>query len=374
MTVTIQPGLLRGEVTVPPSKSLSHRALIASFLSNGGDAANLAENDDIAATRECLNAIKSGGVLDCRESGSTMRFLIPLALVFRNEATFLGSPRLLERPMEPYLKLFDARRFDTGFTLRGKLAPGRFSLPGNVSSQFITGLMFALPLLKGGSEIVLTTALESAPYVDLTLQVLKDFGIRIEPSADGWAIPGNQAYRPCRYIVEGDESAAAFWRVANALGSDIILSGLNHGSIQGDRVMADIIRDDTRVIDVRECPDLVPALAVLCCFRGGESRIINAGRLRTKESDRLSAIADELNKLGANITELPDGLIIEGKPDLNGGGVNSHNDHRIAMALAIAATRCRGAVTIDGTQSVYKSYPRFFDDYNALGGRYEYIR
>ena len=374
MTLTIQPGPLRGEVTAPPSKSLSHRALIASFLSHGGIVENLAENDDIAATRDCLEAIKTGGVLNCRESGSTIRFLIPLALVFRDEAAFTGSKRLLERPLEPYLKLFGAERTETGFILRGKLKPGRFSLPGNVSSQFITGLLFALPLLDGESRIVLTSALESKPYVDLTLQVLNAYGIRIDSAADGWAVPGGQTYRPCRYAVEGDESAAAFWRVANALGSDVICGGLNPHSIQGDRVIENIIREDARVIDARECPDLVPALAVLCCFRDGESRVVNAGRLRIKESDRLSAIAGELNKLGAKITELPDGLVIQGAPALNGGNVNSHNDHRIAMALAVAATRCVGAVTIRGAECVSKSYPAFFEDFNTLGGRYEYVR
>ncbi|MCL2004001.1 MAG: 3-phosphoshikimate 1-carboxyvinyltransferase [Oscillospiraceae bacterium] len=374
MTLAIQPGLLRGEVTVPPSKSLSHRALIASFLSNGGVVENLAENDDIAATRDCLDGIKTGGVLNCRESGSTMRFLIPLALVFREEAFFIGSGRLLERPMEPYARFFDMRRSEDGFAVRGKLKPGRFPLPGNVSSQFVTGLLFALPLLDGESEITLTSPLESKPYVDLTLQALTAFGVRIDAAPDGWAVPGRQAYRPCRYTVEGDESAAAFWRVANALGSEVTCAGLNPNSIQGDRVMTDIIRDGVRVIDVRECPDLVPALAVLCCFRDGESRIVNAGRLRIKESDRLSAVTLELNRLGARIAELPDGLVIQGVQTLNGGSISSHNDHRIAMALAIAATRCGGAVTIRGAECAGKSYPGFFEDFRALGGLYEYIR
>jgi len=371
MTVRINPGLLHGEVTVPPSKSLSHRALIASFLSQGGMVENLAENDDIAATRDCLDAIKTGGVLNCRESGSTMRFLIPLTLVFRDEATFIGSGRLLERPMEPYLRLFDVESNKDGFTLRGKLNPGFYYMPGNVSSQFITGLLFALPLLSGDSEIILTSPLESGPYVDLTLQVLGAFGIQIDSKKDSWTVPGNQIYHPCRYIVEGDESAAAFWRVANALGSVVTCKGLNPGSIQGDRVIENIIRDDIRTIDVRECPDLVPALAVLCCFRDGESRIINAGRLRFKECDRLSAITYEVNKLGANITELPDGLVITGGSPLSGGCVDSFNDHRIPMALAVAATRCRGSVTINGAECVNKSYPDFFADFKSLGGRVE---
>ena len=371
MTIKIEPGRLRGNVTVPSSKSLSHRALIASFLSDGGTAENLAENDDIVATRDCLEAIKSGAVLHCRESGSTLRFLIPLALVFREEAAFTGSGRLLARPLEPYFKLFAAEQAENGFTLRGKLKPGLFPMSGDISSQFITGLMFALPLLDGDSEIRLTSPPESKPYIDLTLAVLAAFGIRIEAVPDGWVIPGKQIYAPCRYTVEGDESAAAFWRVAKTLGSDVSCLGLNPKSFQGDRVLVDIIREEARIIDVRECPDLVPALAVWCSFRAGESRIVHASRLRLKESDRLHAIASELNKLGAKITELPDGLVIQGVPSLNGGSVNSHNDHRIVMALAIAATRCNGPVTIHGAENVSKSYPDFFTDFRALGGKCE---
>ena len=369
MIIKIHPGRLQGNVTVPSSKSLSHRALIASFLANGGAVENLAENDDIAATRDCLRAIKSGNVLCCRESGSTMRFLIPLALVFRDEATFTGSRRLLERPLTPYLNLFAAEQTENGFTLRGRLKPGLFPISGNVSSQFITGLMFALPLLDGDSEIKLTSPPESKPYIDLTLTVLQAFGIHMNVRPDGWTIPGQQTYSPCRYTVEGDESAAAFWRVADALGSDVSCLGLNPFSMQGDRVLPDIIRETVRIIDVRECPDLVPALAVLCSFRTGESRIVHAARLRIKESDRLHAIAFELNKLGAKITELADGLVIQGVSSLNGGSVNSHNDHRIAMALAIAATRCDGPVVINGAECIDKSYPAFFADFRALGGR-----
>jgi len=371
--ITIQPGLLSGEVTVPPSKSLSHRALIAAFLS-GGTVENLADNDDISATRDCLNAIRNDGVLHCRESGSTMRFLMPLSLIFNSKVVFTGNPGLLERPMDPYFNLFDIKRQENGYILSGKLQPGRYKLPGNVSSQFITGLMFALPLLNGDSEIIIHSSLESGSYVNLTLQVLDAFGIIVNPIPDGYYIPGNQKFISCTYTVEGDESAAAFWRVADALGSDIICKGLNPNSLQGDRIMHDIIKNQTRTIDVRECPDLVPALAVLCCFRQGESRIVNAGRLRIKESDRLQSISMELNKLGAKITELPDGLVIQGVSFLTGGNVSSHNDHRIPMALAVAAIRCREPVIINGAECVGKSYPGFFEDFCALGGQCEYLR
>ncbi|MDR0292823.1 MAG: 3-phosphoshikimate 1-carboxyvinyltransferase [Oscillospiraceae bacterium] len=393
MNVTVHPGLLRGTVTVPPSKSLSHRALIASFLAGRGTVKNLAENSDIDATRDCLDALRNGGICDCRDSGSTMRFLVPLALVLNGGGTFTGNGRLPERPMGPYFELFTQKgvsveRSENGFTLRGALQPGCYSLPGNVSSQFVTGLLFALPLLNGESTIVLTSPLESASYAALTLQVLSAFGIQIEPVPDGWCIPGGQAYRPCDYTVEGDESAAAFWRVANALGSAITYKGLNPHSIQGDCAMRAIIDGDIRVIDVRECPDLVPALAVLCCFREGESRIVHAERLRLKECDRLAVMAGELNALGASVTELPDGLIIQGlaspveenideaggeglhgrRPLLRGGNAGSHSDHRVPMSLAIAATRCRAPVTIRGAECVEKSYPLFWKDFSALGG------
>ena len=368
----LQGSVLRGQVTMPPSKSLSHRALIAAFLS-GCTAENLAGNTDIAATRGCLSALRTGGVLECGESGSTMRFLMPLSLVLRETAVFTGSPGLLRRPMEPYFNFFDAERLDNGYRLRGKLQPGRYPLKGNVSSQFVTGLMFALPMLGGNSEIILTSPLESKPYADMTVQVLSAFGIDIKEVSGGYFIPGNQKYRPCHYTVEGDQSAAAFWRVANALGAEIDCKGLNPRTVQGDSVMESIIQNHERVIDVRECPDLVPALAVLCCFGQGESRIVNAGRLRLKESDRLSTISAELNRLGAKIEELPESLIIQGVASLAGGDVYGHNDHRIAMALAIAAMRCRSPVTIHGAECTEKSYPRFFEDFKSLGGYYEQL-
>jgi len=369
VNVTVQPGLLRGRVRVPPSKSLTHRALIAAALSGGGTVENPAENEDIAATRACLAALKTGGVFPCGESGSTMRFFMPLSLVFHDTAVFTGSPGLLKRPMDAYFGFWDAERRGDGYRLNGRLKPGRYALPGDVSSQFITGLLFALPLLDGESEIVLLSPLESKPYVDLTRQVLKAFGVSVRSEPEGYRIPGGQTYIPCRYTVEGDQSAAAFWRLANALGSEVTCEGLNPQSVQGDRVMEDFARGQARVFDVRACPDLVPALAVMCALRPGEHRITGAGRLRIKECDRLRAVTTELNAIGGRVTELPDGLAIQGQSQLAGGGADCHNDHRIAMALAVAATRCAAPVTLRGAECVAKSYPAFFGDFAALGGK-----
>ena len=402
----------KGMVTPPPSKSLAHRAVICAALAACGPRcgesiiSNIALSEDIGATLGGIQALGArweiiGGelrilpgnraaapVINCGESGSTLRFLLPLAAVLGEQAVFRGRGRLMERPLDVYERLFAEAnislvREGNTVIMQGTLQSGVFSLPGDISSQFVSGLLLALPLLKGDSEILLTTALESKPYVDMTIAVMRLFGVKVtwqEPFRI--QVPGGQCYCPSKYEVEADYSQAAYFLAAAALGQEVRCTGLNPNSMQGDRAMLDVLKDmgaqiiwkDGAVevkakklrcvnVDAREIPDLVPPIAALCCFCEGKSQIINAGRLRLKESDRLSAMATELQKLGANVEESPDSLCIEGAPTLAGGRVDSHNDHRIAMSLALAAIRCKNTVELCGAGSVRKSYPNFWEDF-----------
>lgn len=417
MEVTIYPGSLAGEILIPPSKSISHRAIICAGLSEGvSTIRNAGISQDIEATCEAMRSfgitvdkaasslkIKGNAALqlldsrvNCRESGSTLRFIIPIAALTDKPVTFYGEGKLIERSLEPYFSIFQEQRItyetDSGklpLCIKGRLSPGEFKLAGNVSSQFISGLMFALPLLKGDSQIRITSELESKPYVDLTIKALEGFSIHIENhDYRTFIIKGNQKYRAVDYYVEGDFSQAAFWLTAGVLGTEVACKGLDMESLQGDKAVVDIIGRmggrlvaedgtvrslpaDTKgiVIDASQCPDLVPILAVLGALSDGRTEIVNAQRLRLKESDRLRAISSELGKLGACIIEKPDGLIIEGVSRLIGGRVDSWNDHRIAMALAVAAVRCEEPVIISNASCVKKSYPDFWTHYKALGGR-----
>ena len=415
--IIIKPKLLKGNIVVPPSKSLGHRGIIAAALSQGvSKVDNIQLSKDIEATIDIMKEL--GAIIDinddsllidgsnifsyernldlkCNESGSTIRFLIPLALTKRGDYIFHGEGKLVTRPLEPYYEIFNKKGIEYSTTegglplrISGKLTSGTYRVRGDISSQFITGLLFSLPLLDGDSRIYVTTKLESKGYIDLTLQVLKDFGIQIENNDyREFNIKGNQRYHSRDYYIEGDYSQGAFFLVAGALGSSIICSGLNKNSLQGDKVILDILEamgcsiDESEEgikvnpsktkgikIDASNCPDLVPILTVLASLSEGETRIINAKRLRIKECDRLHAITTELCKVGANIIELEDSLIISGVSELKGGEVNSHNDHRIVMALAIAATRAKGEVIINNPSAVEKSYPNFFKDYVKLGG------
>lgn len=415
--VTIYPTRLVGEVAIPASKSMSHRAVICAGLSEGiSNINNIGESMDIEATCEAMESLgikirKTGSSLSikgnrslklknpeikCRESGSTLRFMIPVAVLAGKPVTFYGEGRLGERSLEPYYRIFDEQGIkyenDRGrlpLRIEGSLSPGEFRLEGNISSQFISGLMFALPLLEGDSRIKVIGELESRPYIDMTMWILERFSIQIENHGYGqFHIKGNQRYKATDYNVEGDFSQAAFWLTAGALGSEIICKGLASDSLQGDKVIVDIIeRMGGRIeasgnklgsrpsnirgitIDASQCPDLVPILAVMGALGEGRTEIVNAARLRLKESDRLKAISSELGKLGARIQEREDSLIIEGIKTLKGGSVESWNDHRIAMALAIAATRCVDPVTIRNAECVRKSYPGFWGHYIGLGGR-----
>lgn len=406
MNVKIIPQRLHGTITPPPSKSQAHRAIIAASLAEGKSLVrNVSASQDITATLGCMTALGAKAVwrddaieiwgigdrrqtdmprFDCGESGSTLRFLIPIALAISEGGIFCGRGRLMRRPQDPYFSIFQEKgiAFSQGsdtLSIKGSLTPGEFRLPGNISSQFITGLLYALPLLHGDSEIVLTTELESSGYVDLTVDTLQQFGVFLERMKHGWYIPGNQKYQPQNVAVEADYSQAAFFYAAKGLGNDIRIEGMNSDSHQGDKR---ILNFEARLnepglveLDVRECPDLVPALAARAAFRPEQTtHIVNAGRLRLKESDRLAAITEVLHSLGAEIVEESEGLLICGKDSLFGGvTVDAWNDHRIAMMTAIAASRCKNTVTITGAECVRKSYPSFWKDYMALGGRLEMI-
>ena len=401
MNITVTPTKLAGTVTPPPSKSQAHRALIAAALADGESViSNVAFSQDIEATLSCLDdlgaaferdgstdTVRGMGAsamsplrrmaypqLNCGESGSTLRFLIPIALAVRGGGVFSGRGRLMERPQQPYFDIFDEKDIfhelkDGVLTVTGTLASGEYRLPGDVSSQFITGLLYALPLRDGDSEIVLTSPLESRGYVDMTLDVLEKFGISVTERENSYFIPGRQTYRPHPCPVEPDWSQAGFWYAAMSLGNLVDVDGLNPRSTQGDRVIAEhfakLSQPGDMDIDVSGCPDLVPPLAAMAALRAGEiTRLTNAARLRIKESDRLSSVTQVLNVLGADVEEGPDFLTIRGREALRGGAaVDSFNDHRIAMMAAIAATRCREPVTVLGAECVAKSTHsfRFFD-------------
>lgn len=375
MDILIQPSTLKGTIQSIPSKSQAHRALICAALSGKPELVSIERpSQDLMATKQALEILRGAGAADCRESGTTLRLLVPLAAALGLDVTFTGEGRLPRRPMEPLLSLLEDHgvRFSQAFLpfrLSGRLRCGNYRIPGNISSQYISGLLLALPLLEGDSHLTLTTQLESSAYVAMTLDCQKSFGLRIQPSETGWAIPGGQTYRaPGSFTVEGDWSNAAFWLAASALGSDLEVTGLSEESLQADRRIRTILDSGETDTDVREIPDLVPVLAVLACGKTETTVLRNCGRLRLKESDRIESVKAMILSLGGRIRVEGEDLVIEGSGSLEGGAVDSFEDHRIAMAAAIAATLCRRPVLIRGAQAVSKSYPEFFADYNALGG------
>ena len=417
-SMTINPSKLSGSVTVPPSKSLSHRAVICASLAGGvSEIHNIGDSDDIESTIVAMRALgaritKQGDSLiidgtdtlkitepqtiDCGESGSTLRLLMPLALLCGQPLTFTGSGRLPYRPLETFYNIF--KRFEIPFDTTDGILPvtvgsgeiGKvIEIEGNISSQFISGLLFMLPLKNTNTEIRITTPIESRGYVDMTIEVMKIFGVEVQNNNyHTFKIEGGQRYKGATYTIEGDFSQAAFFFAAGALGSFVVCKGLNPNSIQGDREILNIIKrmggavvvenSDMAavpsklhgcVIDAAQTPDLVPIVAVLGALAAGETRIKNALRLRIKESDRLTAITEQLNALGATVLEKNDGLIIEGVGGLVGGTVDSCNDHRVSMSMAIAATCCSEEVVINDSGCVGKSYPNFWQDYETLGGK-----
>jgi len=398
MDIKITPAFLVGSIDIPPSKSISHRALIAAALAPGKSTVeNLLDCADTDATVDALKALgakiercgscaKITGIsvpnkqakINCRESGSTLRFMIPVAAALGADAEFSGSGKLPERPITPFFELLPEHgvQFLTKqmpYRINGRLNGGSFSIAGNISSQFITGLLMAFPLTDEDCEICITTALESKGYIDLTLDVMEHFGIHIEEIENGYFCAKNTSYKPCSFSVEADLSQAAFFLVANAIGSEISINGINRQSRQGDRAILDITENFSENhapfhINASQIPDLVPILTVLACFADGVSEITSCERLRIKECDRLAAISQELNKLGAKVEIIGDSLRITGVKELHGGECGAWNDHRIAMSLAVASTRSTAPVIIRGAECVSKSYPRFFEDFRMLGG------
>lgn len=404
-----------GSVTAPPSKSDVHRAIICAALSKGVSTISpVALSNDIKATIGCIEALgakthiennvltvdgtqlfsNKTATLDCGESGSTLRFFIPVASVGGVNASFIGSGRLPQRPIGIFTDLlpnFGVNcETEGGLPLKisGSLQSGTFKIPGNVSSQFITGLLFALPLLENDSDIVLTSPIESVGYINMTIYTMSKFGVEIEKTDFGWHIKGNQSYKPCSYTTDGDWSQAAFFMVSGAINGSITVNGVNRDSAQGDRKIAELIsqfgaeveQTDTSVtvksgkmhaitIDASQIPDLVPVLAVCASFAEGTTRIINAQRLRIKESDRLKTTANLINNLGGNVRELSDGLEITGVNQLIGGSADGCNDHRIVMSAAVCAAGLDGEIECSDALSINKSYPEFFNDYNSIGGR-----
>lgn len=407
MDIKITPRKLSGNISAIPSKSHGHRLLIASVLNAMEDGDLTAEtvekalsrvtiperSEDIIATENCLKALADDvPVLDCNESGSTIRFMLPVVMALKNEAVFTGTERLFQRPLTPLDEEMTAhgceftKESDTRLKVTGRLTPGTYVIPGNISSQYITGLLFALPLLDEDSFIEVPTRLESAGYIDLTLQVLRDFGVEVEKKhatkkrPTTFVIPGGQKYQyPESFAVEGDWSNTAVWFAANAMGSRIICHGIDSRSPQGDKAILDIIgfysnlgspydKGGPVIIDVSDTPDLVPIAAVLATRVNRETQIVRAGRVRLKESDRLKTTTQLVSTLGGVIEETEDGLIIKGRVPLHGGEVDSCNDHRIVMAAALASTIASGPVIIRGAEAVNKSYPGFFRDFRKLGG------
>ena len=409
----ITPAKLQGVVQIPPSKSIAHRAIICASLADGESRiSNISFSEDIRATISCMrslgaeiqrdgqslriigcaNKINEDVEFNCNESGSTLRFMIPIALVKNcGENSFIGGGKLGTRPLDIYEKICEEQNISyvndsdinpyssLDLKVKGQLKSGVFTVKGDVSSQFITGLMFALPLLDGDSEIVIEGDLQSKGYLDLTLSALKEFGIEIlNENYEKFVIKGGQKYLPREYTVEGDWSQAAFYEVANYLCNDVEMQGLNMDSEQGDKVIVDFIKrlknadsEEDLVFDGSDCPDIIPVFALACCLRKGNTEIVNISRLRIKECDRLSATVSELKKLGANIEEKEDAMSIVGVDELHGADVEVYNDHRMAMMLAIATTRANGKIRFSNPGCVKKSYPAFFLDYNSLGGKTE---
>ena len=395
MNVKITPSYLSGKIKVIPSKSMAHRLLIcAAFADKETEIFCPKLSSDITATAQCLKglgaeieydggvfcvkpvvSVKENAEIDCGESGSTLRFLLPVVCALGKGAKIKMHGRLPKRPLSPLWEELEAhgcslrKEVDT-LVVGGKLRGGEFAVRADVSSQFISGLLFAMPLMEE-STVELTGNVESAGYIKMTMNALESFGVKAE-LCENTLKTGGAYISPGKAEVEGDWSNAAFWYVANALGSDVEIDGLDSLSAQGDRAVIEAIESikaGNAVIDVKDIPDLVPVLSVLAAVTEGKTEFINAGRLRIKESDRLKSVCNMLRNLGGDCTETENGLIIKGAEKLIGGTVDSANDHRIAMSTAIVATVSRGDVTVMGAEAVNKSYPEFWKDYESLGGK-----
>ena len=413
MTVSVNASKTCGKVGIIPSKSVAHRLLICAALSDApSEIVCNASSKDIDATAECLRKLGAviekrdgvffvtpiekplGGEIFCGESGSTLRFLIPVATALGEENIFTGAGRLPERPCMQLVSALseNGARIEYGGRLplkvSGGLRSGKFRIAGDISSQFITGLLLSLPLLEGESEIEITGKIESRPYIDITLDCIAKFGIEASFDENIIRVSRGKYTAPReKLIVEGDWSNAAFWLCLGALTEEgITVSGLSQKSLQGDRAVAEILErfgaevswngGDITVrggkltaadIDAAEIPDLVPVLSVVAAVASGRTRIYNAQRLRIKESDRIESTASLLRNLGAEVTETEDGLEIVGKKRLSGGKIDSFNDHRIAMSASVASAVSDSKVIITGAEAVAKSYGDFFEELRNLG-------
>ena len=419
MNVLINPGRLSGSVIIPPSKSQSHRAIIAASLSKGKSVLNnVVMSEDVLATIKAMEKlgvkivtnnhqliihgisrinVADDNFVDCNESGSTIRFLIPLLSLSKQKIVLTGKPGLFKRPMSIYEQLFKDRGLlfqqnEKSIIINGALPAGNYQIPGNVSSQFVSGLLFALPLQKEDSIIEITGELESKEYIEMTIDILKRFGITITVQNNQYIIPGNQKYKATNMIIEGDFSQMAFYAVAGLLSGDLTCKNMANDSIQPDKRIleyiekmngyftwshSDIVFHYSNTIgtniDVSQCPDIAPILSILAALSTGKSVIENATRLKYKESNRLNSTYETLKQMNVNVEMTDSSLIIEGQPTVDGGVFDSYGDHRIVMSIAIAAIRANHPVLIKNAEAVNKSYPNFFQDYQNLGGNVTFL-
>lgn len=413
MNAIITPAKAIGEISSVVSKSVAHRLLICAALSDSETVVRCANtNKDINATVDCLNAMgadicyndgcfhvspigkkTNGNFLMCNESGSTLRFLLPIVCALGGEWNFIMEGRLPERPLSPLKEELEAKgiqfRYESpnNLCVSGKLGCGDYTISGNVSSQFISGLLFALSILEGKSTLYVTGEIESAPYIEMTVDALEKFGAEIVQNDNAFTVIGKKLHTAKHLEVENDWSNAAFPLCSAAVsGGNVTLKNVNFSSRQGDIKILDLLKDfgaevikkensvtvtSSRLhgieINAEQIPDLVPALAAVACGADGTTKIYGASRLRIKESDRLQSTYEMLSKLGADIKLTEDGFMINGKNKLTGGTVNAYNDHRIAMSAAIASTICKNKVTVIGAESTAKSYPDFWQDFSKLG-------
>lgn len=397
MTVYIKKGKASGQVSAPPSKSLAHRLLICAGLSEGESIVHgVTDCDDVAATIDCLssfgvkleriseNSLKVRGVdftknspdspLFCRESGSTLRFFLPLALLSGKNVMLEGAPSLMRRPMQVYEDICREQGLlytsdGKSIVVRGKLPSGNYTVVGNVSSQFISGLLFALPLADGESTITITPPVESRPYIDLTLSALHLFGIEADWSAERTIlIKGGQHYTPKEVTVEGDYSGAAFLDALNVLGGNVKVNGLEKGTLQGDSIYPryfEMLSKGSPAIHIGGCPDLGPVMFALAAAKFG-GVFSGTARLKIKESDRAAAMAEELRKFGVSVTVEHDSVVIY-PTEFHAPTVPlcGHGDHRIVMSLAVLLTLTGGSIT--GAEAARKSFPAFFTKLSNLG-------
>ena len=414
MTVTVYPSKLKGTVSGISSKSYLHRILICAALSEGKTEISFnTMSKDISATisaisafgkkAECLNGklvVSDGDFFDSinvNESGSTFRFILPiLSVICKNrEVEINGSEYLASRPISPLYEELTAKGAKISkkgvfpMTVSGNIQSGKFTLPGNISSQFVSGLLLALPMVSGDSEIYIEGTLQSKPYVDITIECMKLFGVDVEETSYGYFVRGGRKYiSPRNIICENDYSNAAFFLTAGALSEEFVgVKNLNPKTCQGDSEIVNLLEwfgSEKKIegntvsfrnkalnsigIDATDIPDLVPILSLAASVANGETRIYGAERLRYKESDRLKSVSTVLNSLGADITETDDGLIIRGVKKLKGGRVDSFNDHRIAMTAAIASCVSENEIIIDNFEAITKSYPGFLEDFANIGG------